>query len=88
MERKIPITILTNTEKKTSKENNPFVPEELPPLVTFADDDVDDAISSNSDECLSIEELESAVFSENEEGIGNVLAIKYIFYTFQKRSKM
>merc|ERR1711915_111977 len=45
----------------------PFVPEELPPLVTFADDDVDDAISSNSDECLSIEELESAVFSENEE---------------------
>jgi hypothetical protein len=48
-----------------------FLQNDLPPLVTLTEDssDEDGEQSSESDDGFSIEELESAVFSENEEDI-------------------
>ena len=45
-----------------------LIQKDLPPLVTFTEDSSDEDDSSESDDGFSIEELESALFSENEEG--------------------
>ena len=69
MERDIPIKIIGNQEGKIDLNTINFLQNDLPPLITFTEDssDEDDDQSSESDDGFSIEELESAVFSENEE---------------------
>ena len=69
MERDIPIKIIGTQEGKIKLNKINFLQNDLPPLVTFTEDtsDEDDERSSESDDGFSIEELESAVFSENEE---------------------
>ena len=71
MERDIPIKIIGNQEGKINLHTINFLQNDLPPLVTFTEDssDEDDEQSSESDNGFSIEELESAVFSENEEDV-------------------
>jgi hypothetical protein len=69
MERDIPIKIIGNQDRRINLTKINFLQNDLPPLVTFTEDssDDDDEQSSESDDGFSIEELESAVFSENEE---------------------
>ena len=71
MERDIPIKIIGNQEGQINLNKINILQNDLPPLVTFTEgySDGDDEHSSESDDGFSIEELESAVFSENEEDV-------------------
>jgi len=65
MEREIPIKIIGQQDGKREKIN--LFKRDFPPLVTFTDDSSDDDESSEKSDGFSIEELESALFSDNEE---------------------
>ena len=67
MEREIPIKIIGQQDGKREKIN--LFKRDFPPLVTFTDDSSDDDESSEKSDGFSIEELESALFSDNEEGL-------------------
>ena len=66
--REIPIKIISPQDEKTNKNKNHLFENDLPPLVTFTEDSSDEDDSLESGDGFSIEELESALFSENEEG--------------------
>ena len=61
MEGEIPVNIIGNQEGK--------IKDDLQPLVTFTEDSSDEDESSKCAEEFSIEELESALFSQCEEGL-------------------
>ena len=69
MEREIPIKIIGHKDEPIKK--NDFFKRDLPPLVTFTDDSGDEDDGSESGDGFSIEELESALFSDTEEGLDN-----------------
>jgi len=75
MEREIPIKIIGQKDEKREKIN--FFKRDLPPLVTFTDDSSDDDENSERSDGFSIEELESALFSDNEEDMpGNISIVE------------
>ena len=64
MEREIPIKMIGNQEEK--------IKDDLWPLFTFTEDSSDEDKPSECAEGFSIEELESALFSQCEEGLVNL----------------
>ena len=55
----------------------------VPPLVTYIDDSDDEDDSSDNNDRFSIEELESALFSETEEGLHYFLRCILSLNTFR-----
>ena len=64
MEREMPIKMIGNQDEK--------IKDDLRPPVTFTEDSSDKDESSKCAEEFSIEELESALFSQCEEGLVNL----------------
>ena len=91
-EREIPIKIIGPiinfpVDEQIKRNKNNFVDKELPPLVTYIDDLSDQEDPPEIVDRYSIEELESALFSETEEGLiffQRERKLRYFFQTFHQ----
>ena len=77
MEREIQIRIIGNKDGKKNSNINDFLQDNLGPLINFIQESSDEDDSSEKGDRFSIEDVESALFCECEEGLPNIKEVEY-----------